>query len=163
MQVAVPRVEHVAHDQLMGGGDTADGLEHVGERGARHHGVLHQQIAGGAAQGPGRFFAAPPQAPPPLPGGGGAGAPRPPGAGQLLRPPPGASGGRPPRCAPTRSGPHGSPPGLPSSTTAPVASTTSSASTWFAVTPYFRQCGPPEFSATLPPSVHAVWLEGSGA
>ena len=68
-----------------------------------------------------------------------------------------------PTNTPTRSGPHGSPPGLPSSTTAPVASSTSSASTWFAVTPYFRQWGPPEFSATLPPSVHALWLEGSGA
>ncbi len=63
---------------------------------------------------------------------------------------------------PTRSGPHGSPPGLPSATTLPSASTTSSASTWFAVTPYLRQCGPPEFSATLPPMVQAVWLDGSG-
>ena len=67
-----------------------------------------------------------------------------------------------PTNSPTRSGPHGSPPGLPSSTTRPSASTTSSASTWFAVTPYLRQCGPPEFSATLPPMVQAVWLEGSG-
>jgi hypothetical protein len=33
----------------------------------------------------------------------------------------------------------------------------------FSVTPYFRQCGPPAFSATLPPIVHAVWLDGSGA
>jgi len=32
-----------------------------------------------------------------------------------------------------------------------------------AVTPYFRQCGPPAFSATLPPIVHALWLDGSGA
>ena len=36
-------------------------------------------------------------------------------------------------------------------------------STWLVVTPYARQCGPPEFSATLPPMVHAFWLEGSGA
>ena len=64
---------------------------------------------------------------------------------------------------PVRSGPHGSPPGLPSCTTWPFASTTSSASTWVAVTPYLRQWGPPAFSATLPPMVHADWLEGSGA
>jgi hypothetical protein len=31
------------------------------------------------------------------------------------------------------------------------------------VRPYFRQCTPPEFSATLPPMEHAIWLEGSGA
>ena len=31
------------------------------------------------------------------------------------------------------------------------------------VSPYFRQCTPPEFSATLPPMVQAIWLEGSGA
>ena len=31
------------------------------------------------------------------------------------------------------------------------------------VRPYFRQCTPPEFSATLPPMVQAIWLEGSGA
>src|SRR5256885_70730 len=60
---------------------------------------------------------------------------------------------------PTRSGPHGSPPGLPSSTTRPSASTTSRPSTWFAVTPYLRQCGPPAFSATLPPMVQAGALD----
>ena len=32
-----------------------------------------------------------------------------------------------------------------------------------AVTPYFRQCAPPEFMLTLPPIMHANWLEGSGA
>src|SRR2546430_168166 len=64
---------------------------------------------------------------------------------------------------PTTSGPHGSPPGLPSSTMRPSASTTSRANTCWAVTPYLRQCGPPAFSATLPPMVHAVWLDGSGA
>ncbi len=37
------------------------------------------------------------------------------------------------------------------------------ASTWLVVTPYLSVCGPPEFSATLPPMVHAFWLEGSGA
>ena len=68
-----------------------------------------------------------------------------------------------PTKAPTRSGPHGSPPGLPSRTSAPEGSATSSARTWLAVTPYLRQCGPPAFSATFPPMVHAVWLDGSGA
>ena len=38
-----------------------------------------------------------------------------------------------------------------------------SAVMWFVVTPYFRQCGPPAFSATLPPSVHALCELGSGA
>ena len=33
----------------------------------------------------------------------------------------------------------------------------------FVVTPYFRQCTPPEFSATLPPMVQAIWDDGSGA
>src|SRR6266536_3480138 len=64
---------------------------------------------------------------------------------------------------PTRSGPHGSPPELPRSTTEPSASSTSRARMWFAVTPYLRQCGPPAFSATFPPIVHALWLDGSGA
>ncbi len=31
------------------------------------------------------------------------------------------------------------------------------------VSPYFRQCTPPAFSATLPPIVQAIWLDGSGA
>lgn len=31
------------------------------------------------------------------------------------------------------------------------------------VSPYFRQWTPPEFSATLPPMVQAIWEEGSGA
>ena len=39
----------------------------------------------------------------------------------------------------------------------------SSATTWLSVTPYLRQCGPPAFSATLPPIVQAAWLDGSGA
>src|ERR1035438_5593652 len=41
--------------------------------------------------------------------------------------------------------------------------TTSTPVTWFTVTPCIRVCGPPEFSATLPPMVQAFWLEGSGA
>ncbi|MND07191.1 hypothetical protein D3C83_290150 [compost metagenome] len=31
------------------------------------------------------------------------------------------------------------------------------------VSPYLRQCTPPEFSATLPPIEQAIWLDGSGA
>jgi hypothetical protein len=47
--------------------------------------------------------------------------------------------------------------------TVPSGSTTSRPSTWLLVTPYLRQCTPPEFSATLPPMLQATWLEGSGA
>ena len=47
--------------------------------------------------------------------------------------------------------------------TEPSASTTSSASTWVAVTPDARQCGPPALVATLPPMVHACCDDGSGA
>ncbi len=36
-------------------------------------------------------------------------------------------------------------------------------STLCRVSPYFRQCTPPEFSATLPAMVQAIWLDGSGA
>ena len=36
-------------------------------------------------------------------------------------------------------------------------------STLCRVRPYLRQCTPPEFSATLPPMVQAIWLLGSGA
>jgi hypothetical protein len=53
--------------------------------------------------------------------------------------------------------------GPPSIVTVPSGSTTSSARMWFVVTPYFSVWGPPEFSATLPPIVHAYWLDGSGA
>ena len=45
----------------------------------------------------------------------------------------------------------------------PSGSTTSIANTWLLVTPYLRQCTPPEFSATLPPMLQATWLDGSGA
>ena len=30
------------------------------------------------------------------------------------------------------------------------------------VNPYLKQCAPPEFSATLPPIVQTIWLDGSG-
>ena len=51
----------------------------------------------------------------------------------------------------------------PSIATEPSASTTSIASTWVAVTPDARQCGPPALVATLPPMVHACCDDGSGA
>ena len=53
--------------------------------------------------------------------------------------------------------------GPPRVVTVPSGSTTSSSKTWLLVTPYLRQCTPPEFSATLPPTLQAIWLEGSGA
>ena len=68
-----------------------------------------------------------------------------------------------PMNSPRRSGPACSPVGPPSVTTEPSASTTSISSTWLVVKPYFRQCAPPEFSATLPPMVQTCWLDGSGA
>jgi hypothetical protein len=67
-----------------------------------------------------------------------------------------------PTKSPTRSGPHGSPWREPSRTTVASGSTTSSSTTWLVVTPYLRQWGPPAFSATLPPTVQAAWLDGSG-
>src|SRR5205823_4031096 len=48
-------------------------------------------------------------------------------------------------------------------TSSPVGRTTSAASTWLTVNPYLRQCAPPEFSATLPPTEQTCWLDGSGA
>ena len=59
---------------------------------------------------------------------------------------PGAS-----RCAP------------PSSTTVPSISTSVTPSRLLVVTPYFRQCAPPEFIAMLPAMAQASWLDGSGA
>ncbi len=68
-----------------------------------------------------------------------------------------------PMKAPRRSSSGVSSSSLPRVVTVPSGSTTSRASTWLLVTPYFRQCTPPEFSATLPPMLQATWLEGSGA
>ncbi len=65
--------------------------------------------------------------------------------------------------APNRSSPGASNALPPRRTTSPPINTTSSPSTLLVVRPYFRQCTPPEFSATLPPMVQAIWLEGSGA
>ncbi len=47
--------------------------------------------------------------------------------------------------------------------TSPFISTISQPSTLLVVMPYFRQCTPPEFSATLPPMVQAICEDGSGA
>ncbi len=47
--------------------------------------------------------------------------------------------------------------------TVPSGITASTASTWLVVTPYFRQRGPPAFSAALPPIVETLKLAGSGA
>ena len=52
---------------------------------------------------------------------------------------------------------------LPRVRRSPSRVTISTASTLCTVRPYFRQCTPPEFSATLPPMVQAIWLLGSGA
>ena len=45
----------------------------------------------------------------------------------------------------------------------PDISTISQPSTLLVVMPYFRQCTPPEFSATLPPIEQAICDDGSGA
>ena len=45
----------------------------------------------------------------------------------------------------------------------PSGRTTSTARMWALVTPYSRQCGPPELLARLPPTEHDCWLDGSGA
>ena len=68
-----------------------------------------------------------------------------------------------PITTPISPGPTGSREFPPSRTTLPSAATNVSPSTWLVVKPYFRQCAPPEFSATLPPIVQTIWLEGSGA
>jgi hypothetical protein len=68
-----------------------------------------------------------------------------------------------PRTTARRSGPTWSAESPPRVTTSPSGVTKVSAETWLVVNPYFRQCAPPEFSATLPPMVHTIWLEGSGA
>jgi hypothetical protein len=65
-----------------------------------------------------------------------------------------------PTNAPSRSGPSSQ---TESSTSSPSGNTTSAASTWFDVKPYFKQCAPPEFSATLPPIVQTCCDDGSGA
>ena len=51
----------------------------------------------------------------------------------------------------------------PISIISPSISTIFRPSTLLVVTPYLRQCAPPEFMPMLPASVQASWLEGSGA
>ena len=68
-----------------------------------------------------------------------------------------------PTNAPSRSGPGDSRAKPPSRTTSPSGSTATRPVTWLVVKPYFRQCAPPEFSATFPPIVQTCWLDGSGA
>ena len=52
---------------------------------------------------------------------------------------------------------------LPTLSQLPSAVKTLSSRTLCTVRPYFRQCTPPEFSATLPPIEHAICEDGSGA
>ncbi len=69
-----------------------------------------------------------------------------------------------PTKSPTRSrAPSGDRPAPPSSTTSPSDRTTVNPVTYRPVTPYLRQWGPPEFSATFPPRVQVLCDEGSGA
>ena len=63
----------------------------------------------------------------------------------------------------SRSSPALSSASLPNSTGSPSTVKPRTFSTLCSVRPYFRQCTPPEFSATLPPIVQAIWLDGSGA
>ena len=51
----------------------------------------------------------------------------------------------------------------PMSTAVPSTNTMRTPSTLLVVTPYFKQCAPPEFMAMLPAMVQASWEEGSGA
>ncbi len=62
-----------------------------------------------------------------------------------------------------RSRPGASSASEPNSTGSPSAMKPRTLSTLCRVSPYFKQCTPPEFSATLPPMVQAIWLLGSGA
>ena len=51
----------------------------------------------------------------------------------------------------------------PNSTASPSMVKPRTRSTLCTVRPYFRQCTPPEFSATLPPMLQAICEDGSGA
>jgi hypothetical protein len=68
-----------------------------------------------------------------------------------------------PQITPSRSRPPASICGPPISTTVPSISTIVTPSRLLVVTPYFRQCAPPEFIAMLPAMAQANWLDGSGA
>ena len=68
-----------------------------------------------------------------------------------------------PTTSASRSSPGASRASPPNSTGSPSAVKPRTLSTLCSVRPYLRQCTPPEFSATLPPIVQAIWLLGSGA
>ena len=68
-----------------------------------------------------------------------------------------------PQIRPTRSSPAAPGSGPPSSTISPVASTSVTPIRLLVVTPYFRQCAPPEFMPMLPAMVQASCEDGSGA
>ena len=63
----------------------------------------------------------------------------------------------------SKSKPDASSASLPNSIISPSIVTTLTRNTLCTVSPYFKQCTPPEFSATLPPMLHAICEEGSGA
>jgi hypothetical protein len=65
--------------------------------------------------------------------------------------------------APSRSYPVVTPVPSPSQVSSPDGVTISRPVTWCTVNPCLRQCAPPEFSATLPPTEQTTWLDGSGA
>jgi hypothetical protein len=67
-----------------------------------------------------------------------------------------------PTKSPTRSSPPSSRPIPPRSTSSPSGSTTVSPVTYRLVTPYLRQWGPPEFSATFPPGCRRSGTRGRG-
>ncbi len=68
-----------------------------------------------------------------------------------------------PTSSDSRSRPGASSASEPNSTGSPSTMKPRTFSTLCRVSPYFKQCTPPEFSATLPPMVQATWLLGSGA
>ena len=68
-----------------------------------------------------------------------------------------------PQITPSRSSPPASRCAPPISTTVPSISTIVTPSRLFVVTPYFRQCAPPEFIPILPAMAQASCDEGSGA
>ena len=63
----------------------------------------------------------------------------------------------------SRSRPGESSASLPNSTTSPSMVRPRTRSTLCTVSPYLRQCTPPEFSAMLPPIEQAICEDGSGA
>ena len=68
-----------------------------------------------------------------------------------------------PQITPSRSSPGASRWAPPISATVPSIITSVTPSRLLVVTPYFRQCAPPEFIAILPAMAQASWLDGSGA